>query len=361
MENVIIPAGTNKIRLYFDKGGSNVSLFHFLNPVAVYSVPFNFISGSTNTEGTAVILTLNKAVTTLNATNTDFEVQVNGEPLDVGDITMNPDNSLQITISLQNEIIYGQTVTVSYTGDSVISDSQALVVFNDKPVKNNLPRRVILPATIQAEDFDVNYGFQLEECTDVNGGYNVGFANNGDYLDYNIYIPEPGEYTFRFRIASLYSNGSISVRLGNEDVFNPVKTINFAGTGGWQNWTTQAFNMTLPEGKYTLRLFSLSGEYNINWFEISLSTDVNEIPNLEQFRIYPNPAEDYFLVEAAFRESTPVHFAIFDMLGHRLVNYRFEATSSFTKLIDSLDYKPGVYFLNISTELGSLTRKVVVN
>jgi hypothetical protein len=214
---------------------------------------------------------------------------------------------------------------------------------------------------IQAEDFDLNNGFQLEDCQDVNGGKNTGFANNGDYLDYNIYVPEAGEYIFRFRVASIYSNGSVSVRLGTGGTFTPIKTVTFSATGGWQTWTTQVYNIDLPQGNYTLRLYSVSSEYNINWFEISQTADVNEIPHLQKLRIFPNPSNGCFSVEAEFSSKTPVTFTIYDLLGNKMFNSIIDRTLSFSKRIDYPGCKPGIYFLSLSTEMGNLTRKVIIN
>jgi len=361
IENVIIPAGENKIRLHFDKGGSNVSFFQFINPLHVNMVPFNFISGSTNVAGTIIVLTLNKQITTFNATVSDFEVRVNGNLHEITTVEIHSENNQQIIIQLKNEISYGQTVTISYTGNSVISNNQTLEIFSDKPIKNSLPRRFILPAMIQAEDFNVNNGFQLEDCTDVNGGKNVGFANNGDFLDYNIYIPEAGEYDFRFRVASQYANGSVSVRLGNGGTFTPLQTVNFSATGGWQSWTTQVYKINLPQGNYTLRLFSVAGEYNINWFEISQTTGLNDIPHLKQLRIFPNPSDGCFMVEAEFNVKTPVTVTILDLHGNKIFNHSIYKTSSYSKRIEYLGCKPGIYLLDLSTNMGHLTRKVILN
>lgn len=361
VENVIIPAGENKIRLYFDKGGSNVSFIHFTGPVPVDAVPFSFISGSTNIEGTAIVLTLNKPITELGAADSDFTVRADANILETDSIEIYPGDSQKIVIHLNSKIVYGQTITVSYSGNSVFSNEQILENFSDKPVKNNLPRRFVIPALIQAEDFYVNFGFQMEDCTDTGGGMNVGFANNGDYLDYNINIPEAGEYTFKFRVASLYSNGSVSVRLGSGNTFTPIQTVNFSATGGWQSWKTQVFKMNLPQGDYTLRLFSLSGEYNINWFEISLPTGINEIPQLKRFRIFPNPSNSSFLVEAEFSSKTNVAITLCDLTGNRMINHSIERISSFSERIDHAAYGPGIYFLTLSSEMGCITRKVVFN
>ena len=360
VENVIIPAGLNKFRIYFDKGGSNVNLFTFLNPVPVSSVQFAFISASTNTEGTSILITLNKSITTFNPAAGDFEVRINGEAQEVSYSGIYPGNNVKVLLTIENAISFGQEVTVSYEGNQVSSGEQVLESFSDMPVKNNLPSRYILPATIQAEDFLVNYGFQLETCTDVNGGLNTGFANNGDYLDYNITVPQAGDYTFRFRVASLYSNGSVSIRLGDGNTFTAIRSVNFTATGGWQAWMTQTFTAALPQGNYTLRLYSLSGEYNINWFEISLPADVNEIPGLNQFRIFPNPTDGCFIIEAEFSDITPVTCFIYDIHGNKIGDYCINNTLSFSNYIDFSGAIPGIYFLCLSTEFGSITRKIVL-
>ncbi|HNS16694.1 MAG TPA: carbohydrate-binding protein [Bacteroidales bacterium] len=360
VEQVIIPAGENKLKFYFDKGGSNVSLFQFLNPVPVSAVPFEFISGKTNATGTAITLTLNKPVSSISNVDHGFVVLVNENQSEIDTMAIHPENLHQLVIQLQDKIRYGQTISVSYAGNSVISDEQLLQHFSNKPVFNDLPSRFILPALIQAEDFDVNVGFQLEDCSDIDGGQNIGYANNGDYLDYNITVPAAREYSFRFRVASLYSNGSISVRLGDGNTFTALKTIFFKGTGGWQSWTTQEYSMDLPAGDYTLRLYSLSGEYNINWFDINLLEGINDIPQLKHFRIFPNPNDGQFVVEAEFKENTPVTIAMYNFLGNQLLNYRIGKTISFSQRINYLGNKPGIYFLNVTTEMGQLTRKVVI-
>ena len=119
--------------------------------------------------------------------------------------------------------------------------------------------------------------------------------------------------------------------------------------------------MDLPQGNYTLRLYSLSGEYNINWFEISQPADLDEIPQLKQFRIFPNPSSGYFTIEAEFESNTSVTCTIFDLIGNIHGNCSSEKTTSFIRQIDYLANKPGIYFLNLATKSGSLTRKVIVN
>jgi len=359
--NVIIPSGTNKIRLYFDKGGSNINLFRFLNPVSVSSVPFSFISAETNSEGNSIFITLNKPVTAQAVQIADFEVTANGMAVEIQGVIVHPANSAKLIIQLGQEISYGQEVLLSYSGNDIHSGEQVLGAFDDKPVKNMLPRRFVLPVLIQAEDFDVNNGYQLETCTDEGGGQNLGYANNGDYVDYNIYVPDSGDYIIRFRVASQYSNGSIAIRLGDGSGFTTLRLVNFAGTGGWQTWTTQPFSLTLPGGSYTLRFYSQSGEYNINWFEITAQTGINELPGLKKFSVFPNPSSGSFHVEAEFSEITPSTLKLYDLTGNVLLNFTTEKTSVFYKEIKGENLNPGVYFLSLITDAGAITKKLVLN
>jgi len=361
IENVIIPAGTNKIRLYFDKGGSNVNLLQFLNPIPASTVAFEFTSAVTSADGLNIIVTLNKAVTSFTAQGDDFEVAVNGVQAAISNAILNPGNNRQLIITLAAAVKFTQSITLSYSGNEIVSGSQALEVFSDKPVKNMLPQRFILPVKIQAEDFDFNYGFQLENCTDAGGGQNVGFANNGDYLDYNITVPFAGEYTFRFRVASLYSNGSISIRVGDGETFTAIKTISFAGTGGWQTWTNQEYKAILPEGDHTLRLYSVAGEYNINWFEISAPTGINEIPNLKQFNVFPNPNDGMFHINVEFEERTNIACTLYDLNGKVLFDSNIKDALVFQEYITHVDFDPGIYLLSLVTDFGILTEKVIIN
>jgi len=56
-----------------------------------------------------------------------------------------------------------------------------------------------------------------------------------------------------------------------------------------------------------------------------------------------------------------VTLTFYDLHGNELLNFDIDKTLSFSKRIDDLAFKPGIYFLSLSTEMGQLTRKVIVN
>ena len=359
-EDVIIPAGTNQIRLFFDQGGSNISLFRFLNPKPLSEAPFFLVSGETSTDGQAVILTLNKPATQVNFNSGDMELKVNGQTTTIQSVQAVEGNPMQLELLLGETIRFGQGVVISGNGQGIFSESQQLQAFNMITVRNRLPRRFTVPVRVQAEDFDVNNGFQLEDCTDAGGGKSVGFANNGDYLDYNIYVPEAGEHTFTFRVASLYSNGRVSIRIKQEGNWNSLQTLSVNATGGWQTWKSQTIKVNLPAGNSTLRLYSSAGEYNLNWFDISGLTDINYLPELQNLHIFPNPAAGSFSVEAGFTQNIPFAMKLTDIAGRQLWEKTMEGTAYLIETVDCSNLKPGTYFIHLTTAQGQVTRKIVL-
>ncbi|MBS4056639.1 MAG: carbohydrate-binding protein [Bacteroidales bacterium] len=357
---VILPAGTHKVRLVFDRGGSNFHLFSFLNPVPVSSVPFQFISAATSTTGDQIMVTLNKDISTLGDAISDFIVTIAGSQANITAAAIHETNPKILVLNISQTINYGQVVKLSYNGNTILSDEVPLSAFNQKTVKNNLPKRFMIPARIQAEDFDYNNGFQLEDCSDVNGGKNVGYANNGDYLDYNIYVAEGGEYTITFRVASQYDNGRVTVKVAAANVFTTLKTISFTGTGGWQQWENQSTQISLQSGNYRLRLYSAAGEYNLNWFEISKASAIVDQVLQNTLQLYPNPGNGRFTLEAEIEPNASVQLAVCDVQGRIVWSKNVTASGHLNEIIDLSSYSSGLYILQVVTPNGVASTKLLI-
>lgn len=130
---------------------------------------------------------------------------------------------------------------------------------------------IAVPAKIEAEDFDAQFGMQLEETSDIGGGFNAGFLGNEDWAEYKLEAQFPGRYAFDLRYASLDGTAAISLSL---DSGSPIHSGTLAATGGWQSWTTQRVAMMdLSTGTHTLRVTidAPSGEdLNYNWIDAVL-------------------------------------------------------------------------------------------
>lgn len=140
-----------------------------------------------------------------------------------------------------------------------------------------------LPGSLRAVDFDQggegvayhdsspgNSGGALR-ASDVDievsaeGGHNVGWVADGEWLRYTVLVDASGTYLLSFRVASPLSNGRLHVEAGDVDVTGPVAVPN---TGGWQAWTTVSVPAHLTAGRQTLRIAFDIGGFNLHRVDI---------------------------------------------------------------------------------------------
>jgi acid phosphatase type 7 len=133
---------------------------------------------------------------------------------------------------------------------------------------------------IQAESFTSQLGTQTETTTDSGGGSNIGFIENGDYAQYDVNVPSKGTYKIQLRVASATNGGSISLEPANL----AATSVNVAGTGGWQTWTTVTVEIPLNAGTQTLRLNFKGGSgylFNLNWFDVTFVSSTSNSARVE--------------------------------------------------------------------------------
>lgn len=123
---------------------------------------------------------------------------------------------------------------------------------------------IVIPAKIEAENYSNQQGTQVENTADSGGGENVGYIDTGDFLEYEINVPETKDYNFEFRVASLNKTVRFDV-LSNG---NYLSSISKESTFGWQNWITTKKTIRLNQGTQTIRLLATDGGWNINWLQI---------------------------------------------------------------------------------------------
>jgi Carbohydrate binding module (family 6) len=124
-----------------------------------------------------------------------------------------------------------------------------------------------IPGRIEAEAYSAQNGVQTENTTDSGGGKNVGYIENGDYIEFDVNVVNTGNYEFSSRVASAGSGGNIFIVANGSN----LGSIYVSNNGGWQNWTTLKTTVYLNAGRQKLRL-NFSGVnnflYNINWIDI---------------------------------------------------------------------------------------------
>ncbi|GIW81577.1 MAG: hypothetical protein KatS3mg105_3384 [Gemmatales bacterium] len=142
-----------------------------------------------------------------------------------------------------------------------------------------------LPGMIEAEDFDEgpggsfeidtrrpsqgffyrpNTGVDLQYCMDVKRGVNIGYAMDGEWVEYTVNIKADQEYTPVFRVASQTGGADLRVQVDGKPI---IWSIPVKATGGWQKYETlKAPPVKLPKGEHVIRITFVKGGVNFNWF-----------------------------------------------------------------------------------------------
>ncbi|HLP76595.1 MAG TPA: carbohydrate-binding protein [Candidatus Paceibacterota bacterium] len=145
---------------------------------------------------------------------------------------------------------------------------------------------ISIPGRIEAENYDTNGpgvsfndlsvgnsgdvyrgdAVDIEATSDFGGGYDVGWIEAGEWLNYTINVQETAVYQFTFRVAGWNSSGAIQVSLDGL----PLSGTQTPVTGGYQSWASVSIgNIALRSGTHSLRLEFQSGNFNLNYVHVS--------------------------------------------------------------------------------------------
>lgn len=120
--------------------------------------------------------------------------------------------------------------------------------------------------SIEAEHFKAHYGAHMEVTQDPQGGdFNAGYLDSGDWMIYDVNVPNAGYYQIQYRVASP-NGGTINASINMSTNFGNTPVPN---TGGWQTWQTiDGPTIYLDAGKHDLSLYVVDGGWNINWWRL---------------------------------------------------------------------------------------------
>lgn len=135
---------------------------------------------------------------------------------------------------------------------------------------------ISLPGKLEAENYCAMHGIQTENCSE--GGLNIGWVDEGDWLDFKVNVASGGEYTVNFRVAA-EGSGSKSVQLRKGS--SVLGTVNFQATGGWQTWSTKSATVNLSSGIQILRVYFPVSGLNLNWIELTKNTSTGFSQRIE--------------------------------------------------------------------------------
>ncbi|MDX6182736.1 carbohydrate-binding protein [Flavobacterium sp. Fl-77] len=204
-----------------------------------------------------------------------------------------------------------------------------------------------IPGKIEAENYSMTFGTQLENTTDTGGGQNVGYFDVNDILEYNVTVSNTGNYNFDIRIASLEKSGRLNLLVDN----NYQKSIDLPITGGWQNWQTSSTTVNLTQGNHKLKFEIVKDGFNLNWFNFSnnVTSKTSSSKNIvmeesDSNTFYPNPAKDFIYFNNEY------DWIVYSNAGSKVLSGR-------SQLVNVSSLNSGIYIV----EFNGKRKKLLIN
>ncbi|WP_163400089.1 carbohydrate-binding protein [Flavobacterium fluviatile] len=240
----------------------------------------------------------------------------------------------------------------------------------------------VLPGTIEAENYDYTPisaqgrtyndvttsnsggkyrpadGVDIQTCSE--GGYNVGWMADGEWLTYTVYIPSAATYNISIRYAASASGGKVKFMFGGADKTGEVA---IPSTSGAQNWQTLVVKSaaSLSKGVQSMKILisGTSNKFNINNIIISNATastaklaQTLAVDKEEATAIYPNPVSNVLTIANAQGASVQLS----DSLGKLVVTQTIKTDA---EIIDMSKMAAGFYFLKMDHNGTISTKKII--
>lgn len=120
----------------------------------------------------------------------------------------------------------------------------------------------------------------------AHGGYNVGWIEPGEWLEYTVLVRTAGYYDVVAVVAAQQGGGTFELWLDGVPL-GPELTV--LPTGGWQTWVTVDEAVLLPSGEHRLRFQNspTSVEYNVSYFDFFLAADIDHDQDVDFTDVQP--------------------------------------------------------------------------
>jgi endoglucanase len=347
LSDVILDKGDHVLRVLFEKGSINLSYLAFKLSKKVSEIPLRKVGAITDPEGKSIKLILNKAADESTLATTGFSLKANGTLVSITLVNLGAD-ATELVLTPATPLEYGDVLLLSYEGNSISSlDGFALERFTDATVFSTMPFHHLVPGQVQAEDFSIQAGLQLETTTDIGGGQNIGYTTIGDFLEYRIFAADSGRYKVEARVASESMGGTIEIQQHSiTGALLNSTTLAIPVTGGWQTWKTVDTQMTLDDGSSVLKVLVTQPEFNINWFRFTSNVITGvERSQIGEVNIYPNPTGNTVMVTAAANDIDIIR--IRDIMGKVVSEFYNHKLNEGSNDLDISSLPQGTYIIEL--------------
>ncbi len=236
----------------------------------------------------------------------------------------------------------------------------------------------VIPGMVEAENYDIGCGksaysdfdetnngleyrndeVDIEICSE--GGYNVGWIEPGEWLEYTVTIQETMDYDITLYIASSADIGALEVAFPESEI--STGEIELPVTGGWQNWETViARKIGLEAGEQIMRINMIASGFNLDKIEFAeadttITSLEHTFPKAFDFDVTQDGSE--LLIQ--LHDNTPDKYTLWmvDIAGRKMLNRAIEDQS--TVVLSTDRFKNGVYFVCIENQQVRGIKKVVI-
>jgi endoglucanase Acf2 len=280
--------------------------------------------------------------------------------------------------------IYNVRFSVRNESDLTTTDSVAIEVLgNGTPY---LGQPVAIPGKVEAEHYDlggegiayhdadaVNWGVpfrsaegvDIEASNDVGGGYNIGWIEDGEWVEYTIDVLESGTYKIVPYTASVPGGGKLHVEFNGVDL---TGLVDVPVTGGWQFWQELDIDpVQLEAGVQVMRVAFHNGQFNLNWVDLRADFTAidNDVMRPEQWYLaqnYPNPFNPQTRIDFQVQSPGLVEISIYNALGQQMaVLLRQRKNAGLHSVTwDASQFASGVYYYRLKAGDIEMIRKMLL-
>lgn len=310
-------------------------------------------------------ITISAIVEDANNDVTQVEFFINDEK--IGEATSSP-----YSVNWENEGagLYNIQVKVSDAEGNTGTSSQTIEVRAPQSPYGGSPHAI--PGVIEFEEYDTggadsayydsspgsetgvsfrdDEDVDIEECTDTDGGYNIGWGTAGEWLEYTVDVMNSGTYAIDIRVACDGTGRTLDLEVNGTPIASDIAIPN---TGGWQTWETVTIDdVVLSAGTQIIRATIGNTDYiNLNHMTFRILTVTSaDFTSNDKVICGPNPFEDNTII---------MHAGHFDYEVSNAQGHILEYGSESNQAVFGASLSAGVYLLKVSDDNGQEVIKVI--
>ena len=167
--------------------------------------------------------------------------------------------------------------------------------------------------------------------------------------------------------STLNLGDEVEITFGGEDEDGTIESVLIYLNGVEQNWTSP-YIWAAEAGDYTIEVVVTDNEGATNTISQSLNvesiqTSVNVLNNEYQVSVYPNPTNEYFIIDVDLSVSSVLEYCFYSASGDLITKRVFRTNQGMSKQyfeVDALGLPDGVVLIQIQDGESMITKKIIV-